>query len=91
MIEVRPTLLPRYRAHARFDLDLTFNPRRAMFMTQKYTTTQVQRSVGSKDGVERNRQTDATHCFSIAANVVGDYFEHLNFITLTNCVGPQCI
>jgi len=58
MIEVRPTLLPRYRAHARFDLDLTFNPRRAMFMTKNTQQLKFKGQLVQKtEWKETDRQT----------------------------------
>ena len=37
--------------------------------THTHTHTEIHRSVDSKDRVETNGQTDATHCFSFLANV----------------------
>jgi len=41
-----------------FGLTSTFNPIRAMVMTHTHAKGQSQRSFGSKDRVEKDRQTD---------------------------------
>jgi len=63
-IEVRPTALLRYRAHTRWtltvDLDLwpwLFIPGEISSLTT-HRKTQVERSVGSKDKIQKNGRTD---------------------------------
>jgi len=61
-IEVRPTVLG-FGIGVRVDLDLwpwplTFNPRRAMVITHTHAIGRAQRSVGSIDRVEIDRQMD---------------------------------
>ena len=53
-------------------MTLTSNPMRAMVMTYSHAKVQGQRSVGSKDRVETNGQTDGDDCITSLANAVGN-------------------
>ena len=65
-------------------MPLTFSPLLATFMTYPHTKVQGQWSVGSKDRVETNGQTDGGDCITSLANAVcNKYILKVNLIILT--------
>jgi len=52
------------------NLTFAFNPLGTLFMTYSHAKVQGQRSIGSEDRVEMNRQTDGDDCITSLANAV---------------------
>ena len=53
--------------------DLQFQSLQAMIVTHTHAKDEGQRSVGSKNRVETDGQTDKGDCITLHANVVGKY------------------
>jgi len=51
--------------------DIDFQSRQAKVMTRTQSKTPIQLSVGSKDGIKTNGQTDTTNCFTFPDNAIG--------------------
>ena len=67
-------------------MTLTFNPLQAMVITYSYAKVHGQQSVGSKDRVETDRQTDGGYCITSLANAVGS-----NINSKVKVITIQCI